>query len=719
MTTDRLRVESNQRVDIEDFKFLAGEGTQASFRQLTHQFLSDGSTVGWILSGFAMSNPAGSQLQVTRGSAILSQRLDGAAVGGIITTEGEATRIVDLTSYSAGDYGIYIRFSEIEADPAGRLFWNPTGLGSEYVQNVPTRYQANWEMRVESGSPGSEWMKIGTVAQATMVITDERVFYFEGDLVNTYESGWSSDGGGVANDRNADRKTYGVSDLHTFVASMKQCVEDIKGRGLKRWWDRDIGGMNIGFDADPVAGQLAVGDANFHFELDGTVPIMSLDTGNDRLEYVRSTDTLSLVIGGGTKHTFTSTKHTTAEVEVTDKLTVATGAGEGVDSHLIPTGSAYDLGSSGYQWRDLWIDGTATIDILSLSTTASEGVGSDVLPTGDSTYDLGSASRRWEWIYGVRGNFESDTDQTYGLSGTGGDGISTPATIAGSGVVGHGGISIASTTEGGWGIEGVGGDGTAGNAYGGVGVYALGGDPSGTGAGGYGIWAMGGGADHTGEGGRFYGSTAVAASVESGATGVYGVGGDGDGASKYGGAGGLFYGGDNTDTDGYGGTGAYGGGGDGEGTGRSGYGMHGLGGDNADSTEEAGTGGWYEGGENGGHGLVADGGDSADGAVIGGSGVEGIGGSGTADNADGGIGVYGFGGLAHGTGVGGPGVLGLANPDGGDGVWCEGYGSTGGAPLYIVPQSAAPVAKKGVIYYDSDTDTFMCYDGGWKTFTVT
>jgi hypothetical protein len=45
-----------------------------------------------------------------------------------------------------------------------------------------------------------------------------------------------------------------------------------KGRGLRRWWERDIGGLNVGFDADPVEDRVAVGDAEYHLLHDGTDP---------------------------------------------------------------------------------------------------------------------------------------------------------------------------------------------------------------------------------------------------------------------------------------------------------------------------------------------------------------------------------------------------------------------------------------------------------------
>lgn len=410
MGTDRLRVAPNERVDISDFEFLAGEGTQASLRQIGHKVLMEESVVrnqdmtGYILDGFAISNPAASQLRVTKGRAILSQRLNGAVVQGIVTTEGDATITVDLNSYAAGDYGIYIRFEEIESDDQGRIFWNPTGDGSEYVDTVSTRYVAKWSLRVESASPGTEWLLIGEVAQATMVITDKRPFYFEGmpHTTTAYQSGWSTDGDGLANDRNADRATYGVGDFHTFIRAVKQCLEDIKGRGLKRWWDRDISGMNIGFDADPTADQLAVGDANFHLTNPSSTPRVNFDS-NDYLEYVRGFNLLELTIGGSTNHIWNASTYTTENMTINNYLYVASGAGEGVQSHLVPESvNSRDLGNASYPWRGLF-----------LSDVDDEGVGTNFIPDTDNTHDLGKTNRRWQDA------FLSGTVKAAGLNVTG------------------------------------------------------------------------------------------------------------------------------------------------------------------------------------------------------------------------------------------------------------------------------------------------------------
>lgn len=396
MGTDRLNVNSNERIDIGDFRHLAGEGVQAGFRQLGHKFLMEESVVtaedrtGYILSGFEITNPTLKQLKVTKGKAFLSQRLDGTIVRGVLTTEGDDSITVDLNSYAVDDYGVFIRFEEINGETQGRIHWNPTGNGSEYVQAIPTRFTAKWSLRVESTTPGSEWLRIGTVKQVDMDINDERPFYFEGEVESVYLSGWGSVAlGGTANDRDSDRAQYGVGDLHTFVRAMKQCVEDIKGRGLRRWWENDIGGMNIGFDAAPVEDRLAIGDESFFIKINSASdPEMQFDdTGTlDTLRYDRGLNKLQLIIEGVNYHSWTSTQFTTRDLAVSNEVKTA----------LVPS-STYALGGVSNKW------GSSHVNSAFIYTRLTMDSGSDVagslIPQNDGDEDLGATGTRWRAGY--------------------------------------------------------------------------------------------------------------------------------------------------------------------------------------------------------------------------------------------------------------------------------------------------------------------------------
>lgn len=370
MATDRLRVEGNERLDLQDFQFILGEQQVATHRQLLSQLIcSPDRERKWILSGFAITNPTGTQVQVTKGRGLFAEYRSGAVYYGLLATDGDAAKIVDINTYASGVYGIYVRFEEVEGNFQPRIFWNASGLGSEYTETIATRYLANWSVRVEATSPGDEWLQIGTVNRGDMALVDMRDFYFEGPVDGSYASGWSTDGGGIANDRSADRKTYGVADFQKFSAATRQCLEDIKGRGLRRWWERDIGGMNLGFDANPVEDRLALGDADFF--LDGGATKRWQFAADDHLTYDRTGNVLTLAIGAAI-HNWDATSFSP---ETTD---------------------AIDLGKVGKRYSKLHLGGDARF------TRAAAGAGernwqlsiADV--GGFETLQLGSQSEAWD-----------------------------------------------------------------------------------------------------------------------------------------------------------------------------------------------------------------------------------------------------------------------------------------------------------------------------------
>lgn len=237
---DLLRVESNERVDLGDFQFLAGDCVDAMGRVVSANFLtSPTGQRAWIVSGFAITNPTAKQLQVTRGVAILARR-DGAQIHhGMITAEGDALKIIDLNSYASATYGVYVRFEYVDGASASRIFWDASGAGTEFAQVINTRQQANWSVRVEQSDPGGEWFKIGEVVQSSMAITDERDFYFEGKVDDSYAFTW----GDGANDRDADRAEYGVQDLRTFTDAVRRRLHELSGGD--GWYSKNLDSTGI------------------------------------------------------------------------------------------------------------------------------------------------------------------------------------------------------------------------------------------------------------------------------------------------------------------------------------------------------------------------------------------------------------------------------------------------------------------------------------------
>lgn len=297
MSVDMLRVEANERIDLQDFQTVAESGNdQAS--QINANFATnpDGQRA-WILGGFGVTNPTGSQIRVTKGKAILARREAGDIKYGLLTSDGDTSRTIDIGSFATGVYGVYVRFEFIDADTAARIFWNATDNGFEYSHTLPTMRAANWSLRIEGSSPGAEWLRIATVNQVDRVITPRRPFYFEGaeDSSPAYASGW-----GTTNDRNTDRATYGVKDLQTFTAAVRQCLEDVKGRGIRKWYSKNIGGQNIGFDTDPTEFALYMRSTSFGLDYSSTTtPKLMLGdgtTGNTALTFNTSTNVLAVKV---------------------------------------------------------------------------------------------------------------------------------------------------------------------------------------------------------------------------------------------------------------------------------------------------------------------------------------------------------------------------------------------------------------------------------------
>lgn len=300
MTTDIIRVQENERVDLEDFEFAAGQSLLDNTRQVVDQLLTKpGTQQTWVIKGFAIDNPSGSQLRVTRGSAILSYR-DGATIKqGYIAAQGEAERILDLTGFAAGTYGIYVKFDLVASENASRVFWNAAGAGSEYVQVIPTRYTADWALCVELLPPGAEWFQIGEIVLPAMTITDKRNFYFEGRVETSYGTTWGS-----YPDRDPNRAVNGIQDFRTFTDMVRKTFQEIKG-GTTKWYELGFDqcswrtGINVGFEASAVADTVAVGDANFCMKWSSGYADLQGDGNDNKLRYDRTNFTWAFHVYDG------------------------------------------------------------------------------------------------------------------------------------------------------------------------------------------------------------------------------------------------------------------------------------------------------------------------------------------------------------------------------------------------------------------------------------
>ena len=232
---DLLRVHGNERIDWKDFQFLAERSVaDAAFAGLAGLF--GGGTGAWFLQGFK-ATVAGTVITVPLGTALLAADVQGTTQYGFVADDGNASQAVDVGSFADGTYGVYVRFAWVESASGSRLFWNASGQGSEYPKTVYTRLEASWQVKVDSGNPGTSWTKVCDAAKvgAAVTLTDKRDLLFEGKVDTSYAQQWG-DGG---NDRNADRQQYGVKTLHDWIQAMRRTVKDHAGADHE--WYEDVG----------------------------------------------------------------------------------------------------------------------------------------------------------------------------------------------------------------------------------------------------------------------------------------------------------------------------------------------------------------------------------------------------------------------------------------------------------------------------------------------
>jgi hypothetical protein len=128
-------------------------------------------------------------------------------------------------------------------------------------------------------------------------------------------------------------------------------------------------------------------------KVDGASPITSADINGGTIDGVTIGGASA---GAGTFTTLTATGNVTLGDAATDTVTFTAD----VASNLIPSAdNTYDLGASGSEWKDLFIDGTANIDSLVADTADINGGTIDGTVIGGSTPAA---------ISGTTGSFSGD-----------------------------------------------------------------------------------------------------------------------------------------------------------------------------------------------------------------------------------------------------------------------------------------------------------------------
>lgn len=243
-----------QRVDQPDIQALSNSVEAAG---AADNFVLLGAA-SYIVDGFIPSGTSGAAtVTVTRdastsrvGRAVLARRTSAGVEHGHLLAGGATSKSLDVGGLADGAHSLYIRFDLVEGDQGNVVLWNPDSTAGgpiEVTQPLNTRKSADWAITVTRdaiGSPGAEWLKIGTFTVASGVLSadavDARQLLFEGSVASSYDE--DLDWGDGANDRNADRASYGVQDLRTLVRALQRQVKDIIGGTTPSWYKDPQGG---------------------------------------------------------------------------------------------------------------------------------------------------------------------------------------------------------------------------------------------------------------------------------------------------------------------------------------------------------------------------------------------------------------------------------------------------------------------------------------------
>lgn len=241
---DLVRFLPNERGDLPDFEALQRNNRsdiRSQFKSLLYGTKSAAADLKKVIAGFTVTEDGGgasSQIDITNGVATGAENLPDSSLeyGTFCGPETQTTQSLDFTGQPNGTYSVYVRFSATPGTAATRVFWNATTL-QEDTDVMETRYVVDWDVVYGTVSPGDEYIEIaevvwGGVTVVNANITDKRDLFFEGEPSGGYAHNW----GDGANDRNSDRKTYGVFDFYTWVHAMRRQMADVIGASPNGWY---------------------------------------------------------------------------------------------------------------------------------------------------------------------------------------------------------------------------------------------------------------------------------------------------------------------------------------------------------------------------------------------------------------------------------------------------------------------------------------------------
>lgn len=235
---NRVRIESNERIDKPDFEALQ-LGAHLAVRYLARGLLfgTDASDQTVVTSAWSLST-AGSELTITPGRAIAGETMADASVeqGHIVGEDGDTSQTLDFTGEPADTYFIYVRADFSAGVSGSRIFWN-AATETEDSAAIDTREVSGWRAVKATSAPGTGYTQVGRVVwdgAAFTSVASSGLHFYEGLLTPAgVESGdqW----GGGANDRNADRASYGVQSVFKAFALVRRQLKDIIGAASGHW----------------------------------------------------------------------------------------------------------------------------------------------------------------------------------------------------------------------------------------------------------------------------------------------------------------------------------------------------------------------------------------------------------------------------------------------------------------------------------------------------
>ena len=311
---DLLNLAAEERVNLADLSFAITDSITGQHAELAQGLFlpAAGQQTAAIISGFApMAASSSGPVTVGQASTVNAAFLSRMGSDGVVRPAemiygGTSVVGIDISTFPTNTYGIFVRATRTGQTVQNRAFWSGVDA-SEYAQLTPTRLTASWEVRIETASPGSEWLRVGQAQVtasssggqgATVVVTDQRPLFFEGQASAGYAPTW-----GTAADRSS-RQSATITSLGRMVDALKQCLVDIKGRGLQPWYSPAIGGLNVGgsfgLTDSPANNRVAVGDAAFNLTMANANNSPSVNfSSTQSITVSRSAGTLAVISGAG------------------------------------------------------------------------------------------------------------------------------------------------------------------------------------------------------------------------------------------------------------------------------------------------------------------------------------------------------------------------------------------------------------------------------------